>query len=222
MDFCELLDTLTAGHNPQRAQQMSAYMRHRFDFLGIGAPERRRLCKTAFAAAKKAGTVDWAFVERCWANRYRELQYVALDYLKLLQHRLDFNELPRLKALALDKSWWDTIDCLDTLIGGMALADARVNDVLLQWSTDDNIWLRRIAIDHQLLRKAQTDTALLEAILVNNLNRSEFFINKAIGWSLRAYAKTDPDWVRGFIERHRSGLSKLSIREASKYLSEAA
>ena len=89
---------------------------------------------------------------------------------------------------------------------------------MLDWSTDDNFWLRRVAIDHQLLRKEKTKTDLLEKILVNNLHQTEFFINKAMGWSLRDYSKTNPDWVRDFIARNREGLSNLTIREASKYI----
>lgn len=89
---------------------------------------------------------------------------------------------------------------------------------MLKWSQDDDFWLRRIAIDHQLLRKDQTDQHLLEKIIVNNLNSDEFFINKAIGWSLRDYSKTDPEWVRNFIEKYQDKMSSLSIKEASKYL----
>ena len=54
--------------------------------------------------------------------------------------------------------------------------------------------------------------------LVNNFGSSEFFINKAIGWSLRDYSKTNQDWVRNFVETHKDKMDKLSIREASKYL----
>jgi len=35
---------------------------------------------------------------------------------------------------------------------------------------------------------------------------------------LRDYSKTDPAWVRAFIEEHRAQMAPLSIREASKYL----
>ena len=80
------------------------------------------------------------------------------------------------------------------------------------------MWLRRIAIDHQLLRKERTDKVLLGQIIVNNLGSDEFFINKAIGWSLREYSKTDPDWVSNFIQLHEERMNKLSIREAGKYL----
>ena len=98
------------------------------------------------------------------------------------------------------------------------LRHPEVNATLLDWSQSDNIWLRRVAIDHQLLRKGQTDTALLEAIIRYNLELKEFFINKAIGWALRDYSKTDPDWVSQFIARYRNQMNALSIREGSKYI----
>lgn len=84
---------------------------------------------------------------------------------------------------------------------------------MLEWSTDEDFWVRRIAIDHQLCRKERTNTELLEKILVNNFGSSEFFINKAIGWSLRDYSKTNQDWVRNFVETHKDKMDKLSIRE---------
>ena len=89
---------------------------------------------------------------------------------------------------------------------------------MLKWSNDDDFWVRRIAIDHQLCRKLDTNVELLEKILVNNFGSSEFFINKAIGWSLRDYSKYNPEWVRGFIERYCDKMNSLSLKEASKYL----
>ena len=91
-------------------------------------------------------------------------------------------------------------------------------DLLDRCYADEDFWVRRIAIDHQLCRKERTNTELLEKILVNNFGSSEFFINKAIGWSLRDYSKTNQDWVRNFVETHKDKMDKLSIREASKYL----
>lgn len=52
---------------------------------------------------------------------------------------------------------------------------------MLEWSKDEDFWVRRIAIDHQLCRKEKTNTKLLKAILVNNFGSNEFLINKAIG-----------------------------------------
>ncbi len=135
-----------------------------------------------------------------------------------MEKYLTDEDIPRLKELAITKSWWDTIDNLDRIVGGIALKYPAVNRIILEWSNDENIWLRRIAIDHQLLRKERTDTELLEKIIKNNFGRTEFFINKAIGWALRDYSKTNPEWVRNFIEKNKDKMSKLSIGEGSKYI----
>lgn len=74
---------------------------------------------------------------------------------------------------------------------------------MLEWSKDENFWVRRIAIDHQLCRKEKTNTKLLESILVNNFGSNEFFINKAIGWSLQNYSKTNSELVKEFVEKYK-------------------
>ena len=141
-----------------------------------------------------------------------------LDYLESRKKLLIPSDLSHLKKLAQTKSWWDTIDFLDRLVGSIIARFPETKEIILAWSCDEDIWLRRLAIDHQLLRKEETDTELLENILVSNLGQTEFFINKAIGWALRDYSKTNPDWVRDFIERNRAEMVALSIREGSKYL----
>lgn len=213
----DIFEIFRAAANPKKAHQMSAYMRNQFPFLGLQTPERRKLSRQFFRTIDK-NTIDWPFIFRCWEEPEREFQYLALDYLAKQKALLTPADLPNLRRIAVSKSWWDTIDTLDVIIGDIALRHPAVNEMLLEWSIDENIWLRRIAIDHQLARKERTNTALLEQIIINNLGQSEFFINKAIGWSLREYSKTDPDWVKAFIARHKERLAPLSIREASKYL----
>lgn len=214
----ELFQTFDMHRDPERAVQMKAYMRNQFEFLGVPAGPRRKLSAPFFKQARKDGTVDWEFLRECWRKDEREFQYVGADYLNLKKQLLTPEDVPAIKKLALTKPWWDTIDSVDKTIGHIALKYPEVNDTLVEWSVSDSIWLRRIAIDHQRLRKEQTDTELLEKIIEANLEDTEFFINKAIGWSLRDYSKTNPDWVRDFVKRHRDRMAPLSIREASKYL----
>lgn len=218
MDYHTLMKQLASSGDEERAVQMSAYMRNQFPFLGIPSPKRRELCKDYFNQAKKEKEVNWAFVHACWEQDEREYQYVATDYLQKMQKYLTAADLPALKELITSKSWWDTVDSLNKVVGAIALAHPEVNSTLIAWSIDDNRWLRRIAIIHQLSRKEQTDTKLLEQMIVNNLGQTEFFINKAIGWSLRDYSKTNPEWVRTFLDTYRDQLAPLSIREASKYV----
>ena len=218
MDFNKLYEEMIQHKNEEQAQRMSKYMLNKFEYIGIKTPERRKIFKNFFSEYKNEEKIDWEFVNKCWENKYREFQYVAADYLKNMKDKLTIDDIPKFKRLILEKSWWDTVDNLDMTIGALALKDSNVNKILLEWSLDENIWLRRIAIDHQLLRKEKTNTELLEKILKNNLGQAEFFINKAIGWALRDYSKTNPERVKNFIEENKEKMAKLSIKEASKYL----
>lgn len=131
---------------------------------------------------------------------------------------LTYEDIPKIKKYIKSKQWWDAIDFLDRVIGEIGLRDSRVDDLMLDWSKDDDFWIRRIAIDHQLCRKEKTNTELLEKIIVNNFGSNEFFINKAIGWALRDYSKTNPLWVKEFLNKYQDKMDNLSIKEASKYI----
>lgn len=203
--------------NPEDAIHMKAYMKDQFEFLGVKTPVRRKLSKVFFKKNSSLA-IDWKFIHQAWDNPYREMQYVVLDYLQLKQKALTPSDLPKIKKLAQTKPWWDTIDFLCRSVGYISLHYPETKKIVLDWSRDKDFWLRRIAIEHQLLQKEETDVQLLEQILINNLNQTEFFINKAIGWALRDYSKTNPDWMLEFIEKYKDKLSKLSIKEGSKYL----
>jgi 3-methyladenine DNA glycosylase AlkD len=202
--------------NKQKAKENSAYLRNLFTHFGIPAPKRRELLKPLWD--KKTETIDWDFVFDCWKAKEREMQYTALDYLFRKKEQLTKADIKRIKQLAQDKSWWDTIDGMCHLVGEIALRDDSVKQIMLDWSTHEDFWLRRIAIQHQLSLKTKTDTELFSTIITNNFGQTEFFINKGIGWALREYSKTNPDWVRQFIEDNKDKMAKLSIREGSKHL----
>lgn len=218
MNFNNLFKEMIKHKNEKEAEKMSAYMLNKFKYIGIKTPERRKIFKNFFKEYKKEEIINWEFINKCWENEYRELQYSAIDYLKEMVKFLTEKDIPKIKKLIITKSWWDTVDGIDVIVGETALKYPEINKTLIKWSKDKNIWLRRIAIDHQLLRKEKTNTELLSEIIENNLNDTEFFINKAIGWVLRDYSKTNPDWVRDFIEKNKDKMSKLSIKEASKYI----
>lgn len=218
MNLLEIIDCLEARADNARALDMSKYMKNKFEFFGVGAAERNEIWKPYFKEAKKTKKIDWDFIEICFKHDKRECQYTAAYYLKYMQRFLVEDDIPKLKELVLTKSWWDTVDILDKVIGSIIYNNKNLHPIILEWSKDDNIWLRRVAIDHQLLRKENTDEQLLEKILINNLNHKEFFVNKAISWALRDYSKTNPQWVRNFIKVHKENMTSLSIREASKYL----
>ena len=218
MIYNQLYEELLKNRDESNAYYMEKYMKNKFPFLGIKTPIRNKIASPFIKELVKKEVVDFEFVDKCYRSEYRELQYIAINYLEKVQKRLSIVDLKKLESLITTKSWWDTSDSIDHIIGYMALRDTSINKTLLDWSAGNNTWLRRVAIIHQLDRKDKTDTKLLETIICNSFGTNEFFIDKAIGWALREYSKINSVWVRDFINKYGDKLSKLSIKEGSKYL----
>jgi len=220
--------------NEENAEKQAAYLRHQFEFIGLKTPERRLLAKDFLKEKKADRQIDWELVFEFWNLPEREFQYLALDYLHQMKKWLIFDDMEKIKKLTVSKSWWDTVDALDELVGHLLLtgrkqatendstAYEQVKTLVKEWAQAENFWIRRIAIDCQLSFKNQIDLELLSYTIEKNLLGSsfadEFFITKAIGWALRDLAKTNSAWVIKFIEEHENKMAKLSIREASKHL----
>lgn len=216
MSHNTFIQHIATNQNAEKAVQMSAYMRNKFTFLGITAQQRNELSKEYLKTLSKK--LDWNFIDECWENPYREMQYIACDYVKKRKKHLQTNDLQPLKRIITTKSWWDTVDILAKPIGHIVFENPNLKKTMLKWSVNDNIWIRRTAILHQLSQKTTTDTELLAEIISNNFNQTEFFINKAIGWALRDYSKTNPNWVKDFLIEYKAKLAPLSFREGSKYV----
>lgn len=208
--------------NDENALYMEKYMRNQFPYFGVKTPERRELEKQFF---KETGILtqpfNQDFVWTLWEMDEREYQNVALDYIEKSLKKLRKEDLQFLEKLITTKSWWDTVDVISPkAVGQVARQNPEIiEETINNWSTHENIWLRRAAILFQLKYKQQTNEELLYQYIVKSADSKEFFIQKAIGWALREYSKTNPESVRLFIDGHP--LAPLSIREGSKYLTSA-
>jgi 3-methyladenine DNA glycosylase AlkD len=211
---------LEAARDPVRAAGMRAYMRDQFDYFGVPAPTLRAVERGAFAGLPAPSQEDLrAIALACWDHPEREFQYVACDYLRRHVTVAGPSFLPVTRTLITTKSWWDTVDALATrFVGDLVRSHRALVAEMDAWSGDDDKWLIRTAILHQLHYGADTDTERLFGYCTRQAAHQDFFVRKAIGWALRHYARTDPGAVRAFVDGNRSRLSPLSIREATKHL----
>lgn len=201
----------------EQAGQMSQYMRNKFPFLGIRSPLRNELLKKIYAEFElPQGDALLTEVEAIFMLSEREFQYVAMAILDKCKKQLTCEDLPFCEKLLIQKSWWDSIDTIaPKIVGSIVLNDRETGEVVMkQWSSSQNMWLNRSAILHQLKYKEQMNEELLIEIIRDHIESEEFFIQKAIGWVLREYAKTKPETVRSFV--HSTDLKPLSSREALK------
>ncbi|MFC3894766.1 DNA alkylation repair protein [Lentzea rhizosphaerae] len=203
--------------DPAKAPEMQAYMKSDMPFLGVQKPGRVALLKSLPVPSDRDEWLD--AVQTLWREAtYREERYVALAVSG--DRRFQSVELmPWFDEMIVTGAWWDYVDEIASKRVGPLLRStpAVVRPLMLKWSTDADRWRRRTSIICQLGSKGATDVELLSATIDANVDDPDFFLRKGIGWALREFAKTEPGWVRAFVDA-RPGLSPLSRREALKHL----
>lgn len=212
---------LRALADPARALPMRAYMKDQFPFLGIAAPARRAAV-AALGPWKPDAKALWANTSALWALPEREFRYTAIDLLARHVKQLTLNDVPTLLQWAQADPWWDTVDSLAGVVGDvirLALPhQPQAQACMDQAACHASLWVRRVALLHQLGWKQQTDVPRLQGYILRMANEPDFFIRKAMGWALRDLARTQPETVATFVQAHRHQLSALTVREATKHL----
>lgn len=199
---------------------MKAYMKSTMPYYGINMPEVRAITRRVLGDAPMTCD-EWrdVILQLSRGARHREERYVAQILLEQARHRpcLTPRDMPMLEEMVVTGAWWDLVDELAPVIGELLRRYPKhMRPLMRRWSTDRDLWKRRVSIICQLKFKQDTDLELLYANIEPNLGDRDFFIRKAIGWALRQYAWTDPGEVARYVRSNDSRLSGLSKREAMK------
>lgn len=203
----------------EQAEDMSRYMKNLFPFIGIDAPNRKEIFKKHIA---QNGLPDYKelfpIIKSCYAQPEREYHYFAIDLSGKFAKKSGEDFVPAIEFMIAENSWWDSVDS----VASNCTRDFFKKNVSLQipvtrkWMDSGNMWLQRASILFQLNYKTETNEKLLYKYMLELKNSNEFFIQKAIGWALREYSKSNPKSVKKFLAENK--LANLSVREASKYL----
>ncbi len=194
-------------------------MRNLFEFYGVKTPIRRELQKTFLAKENIPDKSELeAIIRLLWDRPQRELQYFAQELVFKYYKDYDEKDISLFEDMITHKSWWDTVDFIAAKPVGKYFIKfpEQIGPCVQRWLSSEDIWLQRTALLFQLTYKEKTNTVLLTKVINSLTGTDEFFINKAIGWILRSYAKVNPEWVKKFVKQ--TTLHPLSKREALKNL----
>jgi 3-methyladenine DNA glycosylase AlkD len=213
-----LVERYAAAADPVKAAAMRTYMREQFPFLGIPNPLRRALSREVLAGLPRPSVDDLRAVAlACWDLPAREYRYFAVDWLSRYASLATAEFLDTVRFLITTDPWWDTVDGLASkVVGTIVSTHPATVSTMDSWLVEDDLWLIRTALLHQLTYKDRTDAERLFRYCLVRAGHRDFFIRKAIGWALRQYAWIEPELVRRFVLEHRALLSPLSVREALK------
>ncbi|OYX83190.1 MAG: hypothetical protein B7Y83_12310 [Flavobacteriales bacterium 32-34-25] len=209
--------------NAENALPMAKYMKNKFAFFGVKTTERRTVFKEIWKQNKAEVSKNArAIALELYTKEQRELHYCAIEILiKELKGNYKKDDIEFIEKLIITNSWWDSLDTIAKYILGQYLIEFPdyIETTVEKFSNSENMWLNRSAILFQLGYKKETDFDLLKAICIQHQSSNEFFIQKAIGWALREYAKTDSEAVKNFVMVNN--LKPLSRKEALKNLTDA-
>lgn len=209
----------TRAADPVDAAKMKAYLKGQFDFYGIKAPVRKEILKESLSEWGKPTTTSAPeMADSYWMRKEREWQYCAMELLQRMKYFREEDSIDLFEKLVCTKSWWDTVDFIASNLVGeyLLLKPDMQRPKAEEWLNSGNMWLQRTALLFQLKYRLKTDTDLLIELINELRTEQEFFIRKAIGWSLRQYGKYNPEWVIHQVDKLE--LTGLSRREALKNL----
>jgi len=214
-------EVFTEHGNPVLAKSAETYMKGHFPYFGIMTPERRAVQKEWLNGVNEINDRNdrWQLVRALWEKPQREFQYLAIDWMNSWPKKwYDPNDGEELEFLLRKKPWWDSTDAISTNYIGkwQKLFPKDARKTFEKWRHSDLFWLQRTCLIYQLKYKDEVDISYLEDLIAQLLQINEFFIQKAIGWSLRQLSKRNPDAVREILGNHP--VKGLALREASKYL----
>ena len=138
----------------------------------------------------------------------------AMEFLGKSAKKETENIINLYEFMITTKSWWDTVDYIASNLVGVYFSNYpnHINSITTKWMASNNIWLQRTCLLFQLKYKSKLDTELLNSFIVQLAQSKEFFIQKAIGWILREYSKTNTQFVIDYVSNNN--LMPLSNREA--------
>jgi len=219
----EYIKTLTIEFekhiNAKIASEQKVYLRNQFEFYGLKTKERRAIQRPFLVKQYLPNKSELSkIIKTLLAKPQREYHYFSQELAFKYVKQLELKDIILYEYMVTHKSWWDTVDFIAAKLMGeyFKTFPKQKYKFVNKWIRSNNIWLQRSALLFQLKYKKDLDTELLSSTINSLLGSKEFFINKAIGWVLREYSRTNPKWVAEFV--NKTVLNNLSKKEALRLI----
>lgn len=208
--------------NTAKAKREKTYLKSDDDFYGVSYWEIDIIIKEF---RKKNPTLEkdklFRLTKILWNSNFHEEKTLAIKLLNSYHSYLSYKDMTLLEDMLVASKGWDHIDEISChLVYAILMKNKKAFNYLKKWSESSSFWMRRASLISQILlfRQGKGDKELFFSMAQNLLSEKEFFIRKAIGWTLRELSKSDPQSVVNFLNKNKEKLSGLSFREGSRKL----
>ena len=219
----ELRSLLMRSADKEHAAFHKNYQKSSKEFYGLRAKQITEITNTIFPKKPKLPKEEAKLlVSQLWASDWFEEQASALILLERIQNDLAPSDLPYLKHIISQCEGWAMLDWIATrMLGTLAMNYPEViYPKVRAWTISKHLWTRRAAILIHVLpaRKKMLHAEYALPAFAELLHEKEFFIRKAIGWTLREISKHYPEVTFEFLREHQQITSGLTFREGARRL----
>jgi len=218
----ELHRLMAEAGNAEEAAAQQAYHKSPLNFHGIKTERQKELVQQVFPEAHYTREEHLPIISELWRTEWFDERMAALTLLERARRLLTPPDLDGLKAMADSCQGWAELDSLALrVLSPMAVDfETAVYKPVRQWVSDEYMWTRRAAILLHIVpaRRQRLIGEFAWPSLEERLHEEEFFIRKAIGWTLREISKHYPREVFGFLKRVGERASPLTRREGARNL----
>jgi len=213
---------LRAAHNPERAENEKRYLKSPYKFFGVTVPFIEKLARDFKKEHKDASRTEvFALAGALWSSEYHQEKTLAINLLEKYSHFLDIRSMPMLERMLSESTGWDHVDGIaNHLVDAVLRKEKKAYSYLERWSKSQNFWMRRASLISQILlfREGRGDKELFFMLAEEMIEEREFFIRKAIGWTLRELSKADPQAAFAFLLKVKDRAAGLTLREGARRL----
>jgi len=209
--------------NPQKAETTKRFFKTGIGeyaegdiFIGVTVPEIRGIAKRLYKEANFEGIAQ-ILHSKIHEERALALMILVEKYQKTKDESvIEFYLEP--KNLQYVNNW-DLVDlsCYK-ILGEYLLQNPHKIDILYEFTTSQNLWIRRIAIvsTFAFIRKNSFEhTIKISEILMNDKHD---LIHKAVGWMLREVGKRDEGVLTQFLQQYHQKMPRICYRYANERL----
>lgn len=220
--IADLRARMRAAGDPTDGEAQQRYHKSALAFFGLRAPQLRAIVRTVFPPDEPMDRAcRLALIRKLWQSAFFDERVAAVFLLERVTD-LGVGNLDDLHAMTRDCAGWALLDALACkVLGPLALREGDPSyRVMRGWSDDPWMWTRRASILVHVIPARRRFLAhdFAWSTFEDRLFEKEFFIRKAIGWTLRECSKRYPDDVFEFLDRVGDRASGLTRREGSRRL----
>jgi 3-methyladenine DNA glycosylase AlkD len=209
---------LKNNSDASKTEKVKSYLKSPYKFYGVSVPFTDKIAKEFIKENKNLHVPELIeLIKQLWGSSYHEEKTLSLKLLRII----DIQDMGLLEELLEESKGWDHVDEISIhLVGSLIMKNNEYLNYLRKWSVLDNFWMRRASLISQILpfRHGLGDRLLFYALASQMIEEKEFFIRKAIGWTLRELSKSYPDEVFDYLIKVKDKASGLTLREGSKRL----